>query len=363
MSLVPYKKNGLQTKKKKNRVQVNFNPNQMLYDLGFGAMQGAGELTVRAVKGIVSAFQSRGANRSDIRQVIAPLAKSLSYGSKKPSFTNVTGGIQIEHIENISLTGIDNSIQISSNTFSWLRNIANSFEEYQIKLWFAWNPVCPATSTGVAYMAFDYDPQDLGGYLTPSDFFATADHCVGAIWTPGAISPQKSGWLKTDTTGDSRLYSPGTLHMNVSAMDYGFLTAKYQVSLRKPQPTVASNEAQFDGTYTAADEAFGTVTETHGDTSLYTVNSSSLTVKPTSGYKIVTWSTDATLTSITPTYFGGGPSGRILGTKTGANASIVIVFDPATLLTDLVLTVVPAPGGPTTYRVHIQQSSLKPAYY
>lgn len=360
MAMVPYKKKkNNQTMTRRGRAMpMSFNPNQLVYDLGFGAVEGAGNLAVKAVKGIVSAFQNRGASRQEISAIVAPLAKSLTYTSRKPKFTKAEGGLAIEHIENVNIPFSGHSYYtIDSNLFVWLKSIANQFEEYQIKLWFAWNPICPATTTGQVMMAFDYDPSDsdVGGYNAASDYFNTADHCINAIWAPGALSPQKSGWLKTGNTGDQRLYSPGKFHMNVTDSALGYLTVKYQVSLRKPQPSAANAEAAFFGTYSNTTGIFANHTYIGGDAQLIgSITDDTLTISPTPGYKIIVWSTDASIASVAP----GPTNARQIGVRTGSGSSFVCVVNPGT--TGLIGAVVTAPVGATSYKVVIHQMDVSP---
>lgn len=358
--MVPYKNNKNLARRRRS-VPVSFNPNQLVYDLGFGAIEGAGNLAAKAVKGIVSAFQTRGASRQEIKTLVAPLAKSLTYTSRKPKFTKAEGGMSIEHIENLEVP-VDghNFYMVDSNLFGWLKNIANQFEEYQIKLWFAWNPICPATTTGQVLMAFDYDPDDsdAGSYILPADYFNTADHCVSAIWAPGAISPQKSSWLKTGNTGEPRLYSPGRFHINVTDTAGGYLTVKYQVSLRKPQPNLAGAEATFTGTFSGATDLFAQSGTISGEQRLISaISSTSLSIAPTSGYKIVVWSTDANLTSV-----ASSPSNaRNIGTKTGVGSSWVTLVKPG--VTGLCTGSVSVPAFPSTYKVSIFQVDFNPVYF
>jgi hypothetical protein len=358
--MVPYKNN--KNLARRNRtVPASFNPNQLVYDLGFGAMEGAGNLAVKAVKGIVSAFQNRGASRQEIKTLVAPLAKSLTYTSRKPKFTKAEGGMAIEHIENISVPKNGHTYYVvDSNLFIWLKNIANQFEEYQIKLWFAWNPICPATATGQVLMAFDYDPDDddAGAYEQPADYFNTADHCVSAIWAPGALSPQKSGWLKTGNTSDPRFYSPGRFHINVTDASAGYLTVKYQVSLRKPQPNLSGAETSFFGYYNTSTNLFANRGYIGGEQRLIkTVTDDVLILAATPGYKVVVWSTDATVASVT----NGATNARGVGTRTGSGASWVTVVKPG--VEGSCSAVVTTPGGLAAYKVTIFQLDINPLYF
>lgn len=363
MAMVPYKKkkNNQSMTRRTRGMPVSFNPNQLVYDLGFGAVEGAGNLAVKAVKGIVSAFQNRGASRQEISAIVAPLAKSLTYTSRKPKFTRAEGGLAIEHIENITIQHNDHSsFMVDSNLFIWLKSIANQFEEYQIKMWFAWNPICPATTTGQVLMAFDYDPSDVapGSYTTASDYFNTADHCIGAIWAPGALSPQRSGWLKTGGEGDARLYSPGRFHIDISNKDNGYLTVKYQVSLRKPQPSSASAEARFVGRYVDDSGIFAHPDTVSGDAHLIEeLGATELVIAPTPGYKLVIWSTDASVASIVPNL----TAARQIGVRTGNGASFVCVVKPG--IPGVIAATVTSPGSSTGYAVSITQMDQNPLQF
>jgi len=347
--------------KKRQRIPLSLNPNQMLYDLGLGAVEGVGKLAVRAVRGIVSAFQSRGASKQEIKQLVAPLAQSLTYTSRRPTFAKAEGGLSIEHIENLGVFSAGHSAySIDSNLFTWLAGIANQFEEYQIQLWFAWNPICPATTTGQVLMAFDYDPIDVGDgrYIDAADYFNTADHCVSAIWAPAAIAPTKSAWLKTGNAGDARLVSPGLFHINVTDPTAGYLTVKYQVALRKPQPSNNTSSASFSGSYTTATGLFASPGVVVGNASLIQWTSSSvLTIKATPGYKIVVWSSDATAASVSATL----GSADLMGTRSGTGIAIVARVNPNTAAA--FGGTVSAPGGATSYKVEVYQELYNPLYF
>lgn len=360
MAMVPYNSRTMSQKKKKKTVQASFNPNQLMYDLGLGAVEGAGNLAVRAVRGVVSAFQSRGASKQEIRALVAPLAKSLTYTSRKPKFTRAEGGLSIEHIENIPINTGRNYWMIDTNLFQWLKGIANQFEEYQIQMWFAWNPICPATSTGQVKMAFDYDPQDsVNDYMLATDYFNTADHCVSALWSPAAIAPQRSGWLKTGNNGEARFYSPGRLYLDVTDGNAGYLTVKYQVALRKPQPAPPCSNLTFTGTYSGTTDVFNGAGGFGGfQYLLQSVTANTLVVAPTSGYKIVLWSTDAGPASVVPTITGGG---RSLGVRTGTGADFAFLVNPGVAAT--ATAVVTAPGFAVGWKVSIIQTEINPLFF
>lgn len=357
--MVVYKK-----KKKKpswrNVVNSLVDPNQLAYEVGLGAIRGAGELAKQAFTGIVSAFSAKGASKAEIKALVAPLAKTLSYTSRKPQFTKAEGGLMIEHIENIALVSSGHTeYLVSSTLFQWLKGIASQFEEYQIKTWYAWNPICPATTAGQVMLAFDYDPNDtgVGQYAQAVDYFNTADHCVSAIWAPAAISPQRSGWLKTGNSGDVRLYSPGRLHLNVTDHQSGFLTVKYQVALRKPQPADLDNAVVFTGTTTNTTDTFGNAVLAEGDTSLVSsITDTTLTVSASPGYKIVTWSTSASVAAFT---YAAGAGARTLGTRTGTGATYGMCVNPG-VATTLTITLGTAPGSAIPWKLSIQQAVSNP---
>lgn len=357
--MVPYKGGGKLAKKKKSKSPW-FDPNQLAYELGLGAVEGMGKLAKQAFNGVVSAFQTRGMAKQEIKSLVAPLARQLSYTSRRPTFTKAEGGVMIEHIEQINLVASGHTnFLVSSQTFQWLRGIANQFEEYQIKSWYAWNPICPATTTGQVLMAFDYDPNDnvFGQYETSADYFNTADHCISAIWAPAAISPQKSGWLKTGSEGDVRLYSPGRLHVNVTSASQGFFTVRYQVSLRKPQPDPQNNSVQFAGVVSTTTDVFAGAVSTEGDQSLVTsLTPTLLTMAPTPGYKIVVWSIDGNVANLTYTT---GSGGRTLGTRVGQGLTYASVFQPNSNGT-VSLTLSAAPSPAANWRLSIIQVTSNP---
>lgn len=335
-------------------------PTQLLYNWGLDAAEWGGRKAWDGIKGIVSAFQNRGASKQEIKALVAPLAKSLTYTSRQPKFTKAEGGLSIEHIENMPIGDGHNHWTIDSNLFAWLKNIANQFEEYQIQLWFAWNPICPATTTGKVMMAFDYDPNDQPlEYATAADYFNTADHCISAIWAPAAIAPKKSAWLKTGSAGDPRLFSPGSMHVDVTTGSSGFVTVKYQVALRKPQPGAPMSLVTFTGSYNDTTDIFDKSTNFGGNQNLLeSISSTTLVIAPTSGYKIVTWSTDANVASVVP---GTGSNSRQIGVRTGAGASFVVLVKPHS--TASITGAVTAPGGETSLRVTVVQIDSNPLYF
>lgn len=366
MSLVVYKKNGQLTKKKnKNRgggriVNFNPNPNQLMYDLGLGAVNGVGELAIRGVRGIVSAFQSRGAGREDIKRIVAPLAKSLTQMGSKPKFVNAAGGICIEHVEALPMVSNEWSRRITSDSFGWLAPIAANFEEYQIDLSFVYVPICPATTVGSVMMAFDYDPEDFTQYANYSDYFNTADHCISAIWSEAAISPEKSKWLKTGNEGDARLRSPGVFQLKITDFTMGYLMVKYKVGLRKPQPA-SSGYAVFGGTYTTATgiTSGGLI---GGDASLASIAGGIVTVNKNSNNLIMIWSTDGTPATIIQSSTGDI---NVLANRTGADASAVFENDPLGSSDGggtFSLTV-SVPGGPTSWKLVISTVPVHPTYF
>lgn len=336
------------------------NPQELAYELGLGAVTGLGQLAQKTVAGIVSAFQSKGATKSEIRALVAPLAKSLQYTSRKPRFTKAEGGLMIEHIENLPIGRSGHvDMLITTEMVHWLRGIASQFEEYQIKLWFAWNPICPATQTGQVLLAFDYDPADTGsgGYESPTDYFNTADHCVSAIWAPAALAPNKSQWLKTGTTGDSRLYSPGRLHIKTTDYTMGYLTVKYQVSLRKPQPDATDSSVIFSGVSGTTINGFNNPQYVSGDSGLISsFGDGVMVLTKTPGYKIVTWSTAGS----TNYNYDSGNGGRTMGTRANvAGTTYVAAYGPGADST-LTLNFISPPSTVLTWRLTIQQVSNNP---
>jgi len=359
MAMVPYKGTKQLVRKNKNKRGAWFDPNQLAYDFGLGAVEGMGKLARQAYEGIVSAFRSKGVQPQEIRSIVAPLAKQLSYTSRKPTFIKAKGGIMIEHIEQININGSGHThYLISSQSFHWLRGIANQFEEYQIQAWYAWNPTCPATTSGQVMMAFDYDPNDppTAQYLTPADYFNTADHCISAIWAPAAMAPQRSSWLKCGVDGDVRLFSPGRLHFSVTDYTGGFLTVKYQVSLRKPQPATQDGEVIYTGTLVDAANVFNGATLLSGDASLVgSMTPSLLTIASTPGYKFVTWSLDGNIVF----NYATGSGGRTGGTRTGTGATYTAVFNPFSTGT-VSITPTAAPSTISNWKLTISQSSNNP---
>jgi hypothetical protein len=360
MAMVPYRGNGQMIKKKK-KVPFSFNPNQLVYNFGEGIVDGIGTWGMKAVNGIVSAFQQKGASKQEITKLIAPLAKSLSYGSKRPKFNKAEGGLMIEHIENLGVaTNGHTFFPIDSNLFAWLSGIANQFEEYQIQMWFAWNPICPATTVGKTMLAFDHDPADTGDnrYEDPADYFNTADHCISAIWAPAAIAPSKSGWLKTGNNGDARLVSPGILHISTTDATAGFLTVKYQVSLRKPQPYTLDTATAFNSSYTTATNIFQSASGWVGNVNLIEgVTSTTVTIRATPGYKVVVWSTDASVASVSPTL----TNAVLIGSHTGGGAAFSFAVKPNTQA--FAGATVTAPGGSTSAKLQVYQTPYNPLYY
>jgi len=256
-----------------------------------------GNQMVGAVRGIVSAYQQRGGGRQEMASAIAPLAQTLRKTSGTPKFATMNGVVTITHTEALPILTTNSSLTISTDTFQWLSNIASGFEEYKIKLEFGYIPICPATSTGSVMMAWDYDPEDNRVYSDYTDFFNTADHCVGAIWAPAAISPRESGWLKTGTTGERRLYSPGAFKHMITSTTAGYMMARYTVQLRKTQPNEGAYYAVYNGMFTTNTALTFNPSLIAGSPDLLTINASGWTQRA-SGRLLVIWSTDTNVTSI-----------------------------------------------------------------
>lgn len=198
---------------------------------------------VAKVSGLISGSRSgKNGERITVNEV-APLAMSIRNNSAKPKFGQTAGGISVTNTELVNTySGYagDYNLQITSTSFPWLSPLAANFEEWRVKYQFGWVPTCPATTSGTVYLAWDYDPADNDTYID-EDYFQVLDHSIGAVWSPGSISPKVSGWLKTDTNGsDSRLFSPGRLHFANATPASGFLMVRYTVELRKPQPNFSS---------------------------------------------------------------------------------------------------------------------------
>lgn len=342
------------------QMRPRIDPTQLLYNWGLDAAEWGGRKAFDGLKGIVSAFQSRGASKQEIRSLVAPLAKSLTYTARQPKFTRAEGGLSIEHVENLPIGDAHNYWVIDSNLFNWLKNIANQFEEYQIQMWFAWNPICPATTAGKVMLAFDYDPTDSSlDYATAADYFNTADHCISAIWAPAAIAPTKSAWLKTGSAGDARLFSPGTLHLDCTTGASGFLTVKYQVALRKPQPGAPMSLSTFTGLFDGTTDVFDKSTNFAGNQNLIaSVTATTLTIAPTSGYKLVTWSTNATIASIVP---GTPTNAWNAGTRPGSFASFVMIVNPHVQVA--LTATVSAPVSESSFRVTVVQIDSNPLFF
>lgn len=249
---------------------------EMIVDEAIGAAmrygpslaKGAYNQIAAAVSGLVSGSKSgKNGERMLVRDV-SPLAQSIRSAGNRPKFTQSSGGICVTNTELVPNYGNglnDLSLMVVSTSFPWLSPLTTNFEEWRVKMQFAWIPTCPATTAGTVFLAWEYDPADLDTYID-EDYFQTLDHSVGAAWAPGAISPRQSGWLKTDVNGpDPRLFSPGRLHFANPASASGYFMVRYTVELRKPQPnTVSSSVFGGNATTTAATSdvisGLGTVT-------------------------------------------------------------------------------------------------------
>lgn len=325
-----------------------------LRQVGKGAKVGAEWL----YNGIASAFRTNGNNGSkqEMKAMVAPLAKSIQLMGKAPKYTNVSGGIRIEHTEPLAMVNGANHIVTNSETFTWLAPMASGFEEYRIQYEVGWVPTCPATTSGRAMLAFDYDPTDTGGYGVnqATDYLNTADHCVSAVWSPCVISPKQSAWLKTGTTGDARLFSPGTIHFAVADVTLGLLLVRYRVEFRKPQPSATRSYLQR-GFYNVTAGLFSGVTETQGG-SAFDI-SDVLLVQKYPGKFQVTWSTDGTVTSITN---GGTVASTTLTTATNGNR--IITWYTSGVGQTIAFFPTPFPVGDTSYKLEIVPIIENPVY-
>jgi len=325
-----------------------------LMQAGKGAKAGAEWL----YNGIASAFRTNGSNGSkqEMKAMVAPLAKSLQLMGKAPKYTNVSGGIRIEHTEPLDVANGANHIVTTSETFAWLSPMASGFEEYRIQYEIGWVPTCPATTSGRAMLAFDYDPEDTGGYgpTNATDYLNTADHCVSAVWSPCVISPKQSAWLKTGTTGDARLYSPGTIHFAVADVNLGLLLVRYRVEFRKPQPVTTSAFLQT-GNYSVTNGVFGGALTTRGG-GAFTIDSVQLEQRTPGKYQ-VTWSTDGTVTSIS-NY--GSESNTCF--TTAANGNRIITWFTSGVGQTVAFVPTPFPVGATSYKLEVVPILENPVY-
>lgn len=215
--------------------------------------KGAYDKIAAAVTGLVSGSKSGKNGERVLVRDVAPLAQSIRSSGNRPKFVNSTGGICVTNTELVPFTSTDDlNLRIDSTSFPWLSPLTTNFEEWRCKLQFGWIPTCPATTSGTIFIAWDYDPEDTDSYID-EDYFQTLDHSVGTAWAPGAISPRQSSWLKTDTGGDTRLYSPGRLHFSNPAGASGYFMVRYTVELRKPQPNTVSPSLWGVSAVTASD--------------------------------------------------------------------------------------------------------------
>lgn len=330
----------------------------LLLEVARPMAQWGGRQLADALRGIVSAYRSSGGSKQEVAAAVAPLAKSLQVTGKAPKFQNVEGGIKFTHTESLPLIDGHQGYNISSDSLNWLRPIANSFEEYRIKCEFGIVPVCPATTTGMTMLAFDYDPVDIGFYSSAQDYFNTSDHCVTAAWSPCAISPKQSAWLKTGTTGESRLWSPGNLKAYVTSKDNGFLMVRYTVELRKTQPNSVDAYAIYTGTYTAAANIFTNPTFVTGTDGIISITPTSLTLLKEGNY-IVVWSTDKAGGVGTITV--GGSGGYFLGGYNGSTRSTIAWngYTPGNIMAAVTGS---APGGPTAWKLVVTKCQVAVVY-
>lgn len=359
MSLVPYQSNNNKLRKRKNK-----NMSQSLISAGVNQLvnnpQGTLDLAnwsakqlASAVRGIASAFRTRGMGKQEMSRIVAPLATSIKASSSKPKFSSVEGGIRIMHTEAIVATETTLRQVVTSETFAWLANIARGYEEWRIKAEYAYVPICPATTTGSVMMAFDYDPSDDNDYANYTDYFNTADHCIAACWAPAAISPTVSGWLKTGASGaDPRLYSPGIFHAKTNSIFDGYLLVRYAVELRKAQP-IGDTYAIYNGNYSTIADPLAGLTYTVGDGQLIKpINGHSIQVLSSSRVLTI-WSTDGENVTV-PT------GGIVVGTVTNDTRTCVTWYTEGPQTLGLTLT--GSVGGGTTYTLRSFVVDAKPIY-
>lgn len=360
MSLVPYQSSNKMIKKKKNKnltqALVNAGVNRMVANPGatLDLASWSAKQLASAVRGIASAFQSKGMGRQEMSRIVAPLASSMKLGPSKPKFASVEGGIRVVHTEALVATTNVYRQVITSESFAWLSNLARGYEEWRVKVEYAWVPICPATATGSIMLAFDYDPSDDTAYTGYTDYFNTADHCIAACWSPAAISPTVSGWLKTGSNGsDPRLYSPGIFHAQMSSLNDGYLLARYAVELRKAQP-IGDRYAVYTGSYTTAANPLASLVYTTGNGQLIGPGADEHSLAVLSSSKmVIVWSTDGT-NAAAPT------GGTVIGTYNASGRSTAIWYTEGAQT--LGLTISGAVGGNTTYTVRAFLVDVKPVY-
>jgi len=267
-------------------------------DIAWPVAKWAGKQALQGAKGLVSAYMRSGGSKVDMVKAVAPLAASISQTSKAPKFQNVSGGVKLQHTEAVAIYNTSNALVISSDTFQWLSTISNGFEEYKIKCEFGYVPICPATTVGTTMLAWDYDPSDSQPYLGYEDFFNTADHCIGAIWTPSAIAPSESKWLKTGQEGDARLWSPGVLKVNTTDPLQGYYMVRYTVELRMAQPPTAGY-ALYTGVYTSKTALFAGAVFNSGAPNQVVISDTTVTQNQPGRYLYV-WSTSGNTGTLSP---------------------------------------------------------------
>jgi len=314
----------------------------------------SGRQLLGAVRGIVSAYRQKGGTREEVARVVGPLSLGMRQAQKAPKFQNVEGGIRFTHTEAVAIESTSVAIQVSSEAFSWLSQLAGGFEEYRIKCEFGYVPICPATTVGSVMMAWDYDPDDTTTYTSYSDFFNTADHCIGSCWAPCAITPKVSGWLKTGTEGEARFFSPGVFKMNQTSGANGYTMVRYTVELRKAQPS-SSGYAVYTGQYTSNTALTSNATLVSGSSSLITLGSSGVTQR-VSGRILVVWSTDANCGTFTH-------SGGMLftGSVSSAGRSIIQWYTDG-VGNQSSWTCSTVPTGGTSYKLVAYRIPVSPVY-
>jgi len=286
--------------------------------------------------------------------VVVPRARVPIVRTMKPVYTGTNEGIRIAHAESIPIASYANvRIVVTSDTLTWVRNIAECFEEWRIKFQFEWVPTCAATTDGAVRLAWDYDPLE-AAFTSMEEYFNMADHLVQSVWMHGGINTRQSAWLKTGRDGFPREYSPGAIHAYIDPSK-GYLLARYVVEFRGAQPN-AADHAIYTGTFAGTGDLFN-FTSVTGNRNLIDITSGSQITQTGANRLIVVWSTD----SSAGTYTQGG-SGLGLGVSQDAGIRTVATWYTNADTNTLTFTRATAPGGATAFKLAIFTISHSPVY-
>lgn len=205
----------------------------------------------------------------------APVAQSRTIRARAPQTTMKKGVTTITHREYVTPVIAQTGTGISSlkvnpglqTAFTWLSNVATSYEMYEFtKLTYTYVSAAATSERGRVSLSFQYDPT-ADSPITRSDHFAIIPNVEEAPWEDMVLSvpcthPRKYIRAGAIGNGTYNTYDYGKIHvmtaMNAdSTTQLGELFVDYTVKLYNPQFAQVGG-GEIDSNPTSSSQPFGT---------------------------------------------------------------------------------------------------------